>query len=114
MTAVLTADGQQVPVARVARSERIAALAQRHGALAVLLLAVLVAALVFALAHTYQGALGAAATALVALGFTALFVASNSIWLPIAVHALIDLRVLVLWRGDSRLDPTPGPDETPG
>jgi len=64
--------------------------------------AVLGAALVFALAHTYQGALGAVATALMALGFTALFVASHSLWLPIIAHALVDLRVLLLWRGDSR------------
>jgi membrane protease YdiL (CAAX protease family) len=73
--------------------------------------AVLVAALVFALAHTYQGALGAVATALMALGFTALFVASHSLWLPIVVHALVDLRVLLLWRGgDSRVAAMPGPD----
>jgi membrane protease YdiL (CAAX protease family) len=64
--------------------------------------AVLVAALVFALAHTYQGPLGSVATALLALGFTALFVASHALWLPIVVHALVDLRVLLLWRGDSR------------
>jgi membrane protease YdiL (CAAX protease family) len=64
--------------------------------------AVLVAALVFALAHTYQGALGAVATALMALGFTALFVASHALWLPMMVHAVVDLRVLLLWRGDSR------------
>jgi ribose transport system permease protein len=38
---------QQIPVARVAASERVAALAQRHGALAVLSLAVVLAALVF-------------------------------------------------------------------
>ncbi|HUQ97835.1 MAG TPA: CPBP family intramembrane glutamic endopeptidase [Gemmatimonadaceae bacterium] len=63
--------------------------------------AVLVAAVVFALAHTYQGVLGAVATALMALGFTALFVASHSLWLPIMAHALVDLRVLILWRGDS-------------
>jgi galactofuranose transport system permease protein len=41
------ADEQQIPVSRVARSERLAALAQRHGALAVLVLTVVVAALAF-------------------------------------------------------------------
>ena len=76
--------------------------------------AVLVAALVFALAHTYQGASAAVATALVGLGLTALFVASHSLWLPIVVHALIDLRVLLLWRGDSRVAPTPEPDGPAG
>jgi membrane protease YdiL (CAAX protease family) len=73
---------------------------------------VLVAAALFALAHTYQGPLGAVVTALMALGFTALFVASNSLWLPIVIHALIDLRVLLLWRGSSRVAPTPESDET--
>ena len=76
--------------------------------------AVLVAALVFALAHTYQGALGAVATALMALGLTALFVASHSLWLPITIHALVDLRVLLLWRGDSRAAQAPEPDATAG
>jgi membrane protease YdiL (CAAX protease family) len=45
-----------------------------------------------------------------ALGFTALFVASHSLWLPIVVHALVDLRVLLLWRGDSRAAAMPGRD----
>lgn len=73
--------------------------------------AVLVAALVFALAHTYQGAWGAVATAVMAVGLTALFVASHSLWLPILVHVLIDLRVLLLWRGDPRVR-TSAPDGT--
>ena len=64
--------------------------------------AVLVAALVFALAHTYQGALGAVTTAVMALGLTALFVISHSLWLPIMVHILVDLRILLLWRGGAR------------
>jgi membrane protease YdiL (CAAX protease family) len=74
--------------------------------------AALVAALVFALAHTYQGALGAVATALMALIFTALFVASHSLWLPIMVHALVDLRVLLLWPGESRVAPAQERDGT--
>jgi membrane protease YdiL (CAAX protease family) len=76
--------------------------------------AVLVAALVFALAHMYQGAPGAVATALMALGFTALFVASHSLWLPIVAHALIDLRVLLLWRGGARVPDAPAPDGAAG
>ena len=68
--------------------------------------AVLVAAVVFAMAHTYQGALSVVATALMALVFTALFVASHALWLPIIVHALVDLRALLLWRGDSRVSGT--------
>jgi membrane protease YdiL (CAAX protease family) len=73
---------------------------------------VLVAAMLFALAHTYQGVLGAVSTALMALGFTALFVASHSLWLPMVVHALIDLRILLLWRGDSHIAPAVGHDRT--
>jgi uncharacterized protein len=76
--------------------------------------AVLVAALMFALAHTYQGASGAVATALMALGLTALFVASHSLWLPIMVHALVDLRVLLLWRGNARGNLTPEQDGAAG
>jgi membrane protease YdiL (CAAX protease family) len=60
---------------------------------------VLVAAAVFALAHTYQGPLGVVVTTFLALGFTALFVASGSLWMPMAVHALIDLRVLLSLAG---------------
>lgn len=74
--------------------------------------AVLVAAVVFAPEHTYQGALGVATTALMALGMTALFVASRSLCLPIMVHTLIDLRVLLLWPGDSRPAPAQEPDGT--
>lgn len=73
---------------------------------------VLVAAAVFALAHTYQGPLGAIVTTLMALGFTALFVASGSVWMPMAVHALIDLRIVLLWRDDSRVARAPEPDRT--
>lgn len=76
--------------------------------------AALVAALVFALAHTYQGALGAVITTLMALGLTALFVVSHSLWLPTMVHALVDLRVLLLWPGDSSVARTPGPDGAAG
>ncbi|MGZ8457901.1 MAG: CPBP family intramembrane glutamic endopeptidase, partial [Gemmatirosa sp.] len=63
---------------------------------------------------TYQGPLGTGATALMALGLTALFVASHSLWLPILVHALVDLRVLLLWRGDPRVAQATGPDGTTG
>jgi membrane protease YdiL (CAAX protease family) len=71
--------------------------------------AVLVAALMFAVAHTYQGVTGVVATGLMALGFTALFVASGSLWLPMLMHVLVDLRVLLLWRGHA-----PNEDEHTG
>jgi membrane protease YdiL (CAAX protease family) len=42
---------------------------------------------------------GVVVTTFLALGFTALFVASGSLWMPMAVHALIDLRVLLSLAG---------------
>lgn len=32
-------------------------------------------------------------------------VVSDSLWLPIMLHALTDLRILLLWRGESRSQP---------
>jgi membrane protease YdiL (CAAX protease family) len=75
---------------------------------------VLVAALVFAVAHTHQRAAAAAGTALAAVGFTALFVASGSRWLPIVLHALVDLRFLLLCTGDQRAPAPPTPAPSPG
>lgn len=55
-----------------------------------------VAALIFGIDHGYQGVMGILSTGVLALVFTALFFISGSLWLPIVVHALIDLRVLLL------------------
>jgi|GEM_PF-298839 len=54
------------------------------------------AALVFGLLHLYQGALGVVATTMLGLGFSALYVVSGSIVLVMVLHALLDLRTLVL------------------
>ncbi|MBN9606341.1 MAG: CPBP family intramembrane metalloprotease [Actinomycetales bacterium] len=54
------------------------------------------AAVVFALMHVYQGPLGVLATGVLGLVFSAVYVVSGWIWLPIALHALVDLRSLVL------------------
>ena len=57
---------------------------------------VLVGALVFALAHTYQGVTGML-TALVLGGCLAvLYLGSGSLLLPVLYHVLVDLRVLLL------------------
>jgi membrane protease YdiL (CAAX protease family) len=61
--------------------------------------AFLLAAVVFGIDHGYQGWTGVALTGAIALIFTALFVLSGSLWLPMVVHALLDLRILVLLRG---------------
>ncbi len=58
--------------------------------------AAVVAVAVFAVAHVYQGVAGALGTALLGALLSGLYVYSGSLLLPIAVHALIDLRSLVL------------------
>ena len=54
------------------------------------------AAIVFGLLHIYQGAPGILFAFLLGLVFTALYVLSGNILVPIVLHALIDLRSLVL------------------
>lgn len=54
------------------------------------------AALLFGLVHAYQGAVGIIATFVVGAVLTLLYLASGQIWLVIGLHALIDIRALVL------------------
>ena len=54
------------------------------------------AALIFGIDHGYQGITGMLATGVLALVFTALFLITGSLWIPMVVHALLDLRVLLL------------------
>ncbi len=83
------------------------------------------AALVFGLLHLYQGAIGVAFSTVLGVVFTALYVLSGSIWLPIVTHALLDLRSLVLipiavggaWRTEPPRTPrrsTPAAPPSPG
>jgi len=58
--------------------------------------AAIVAVAVFAVAHVYQGAGGMLATGLLGAVLAALYVATGSLLLPIIVHAVLDLRGLVL------------------
>jgi len=55
-----------------------------------------IAALIFGMLHLYQGPLGILAAALLGLVFAALYVLTGSIAAPIVLHALVDLRSLVL------------------
>ncbi|HEY6746988.1 MAG TPA: CPBP family glutamic-type intramembrane protease [Mycobacteriales bacterium] len=57
---------------------------------------VLVSALAFAVAHTYQGVGGMATAGVLGGGFAVLFLGSGSLLLPVLYHVLIDLRLLVL------------------
>ena len=56
--------------------------------------AIIAAAAVFALDHVYQGARGAVVAFVIGLALTGLFVMAGSLWLPITIHAAIDLRLL--------------------
>lgn len=52
---------------------------------------VFVAALVFGVGHSYQGAANALRVTLVAIVFGAYYLLTGSVWLPIVAHALLDL-----------------------
>jgi len=58
--------------------------------------AFVLAALVFGALHAYQGWVGVLATSVVGVLFTVLYVVSGSIVLAMLVHALFDLRTLVV------------------
>lgn len=58
--------------------------------------ALIVAGLAFGLAHAYQGPLGMALTGLAGYTLAALYVTTGSLLLPIIVHALVDLRILLV------------------
>jgi len=57
---------------------------------------VLLAALIFGLAHLYQGLQGIIITTIMGIFFGLLFMATGNLLLPIILHAFIDLRVLLL------------------
>lgn len=50
-----------------------------------------VAALLFGMAHAYQGSQGVLQTGLVGLGLVILYVLSGSLWIPMVVHAFLDV-----------------------
>lgn len=54
------------------------------------------AAVVFGLLHVYQGPVGVVATTVLGMAFSALYVVSGSILLVMVLHALLDLRTLVV------------------
>jgi uncharacterized protein len=58
--------------------------------------AAVVAAVIFGIDHGYQGWVGMITTGILALVFTALFFITGTLWIPIVVHALLDLRILAL------------------
>ena len=58
--------------------------------------ALVVAAVLFGLAHSYQGPLGVLSATLAGVLMCVLYVASGTLLVPMALHALIDLRFAVL------------------
>jgi uncharacterized protein len=81
---------------------------------------VLVSALAFAVAHTYQGVVGMLTAGVLGGGFAVLFLGTGSLLLPVLLHALIDLRLLVLsvrtprHRAGPGVAPTFSPRPPPG
>jgi hypothetical protein len=69
------------------------------------LVLVAIAAAIFGLAHVYQGVVGVVVTGVLGAVFCALYFASGTLWLPIVIHALIDLRAAVM----PSLTPMPKP-----
>src|ERR1700728_1530956 len=63
-----------------------------------LLTALGISSIAFGMAHGYQGLAGILGTALLGAFMAVIFVVTGSLWLPIALHAIIDLRVLFLLR----------------
>lgn len=68
-----------------------------------------VAAVIFGIDHGYQGLFGIVATAILALVFTALFMITGTLWIPMLVHALLDLRVLLLMAASGPVTDRPRP-----
>lgn len=61
-------------------------------------LALVVSSVCFGLGHGYQGLSGILSTGLVGAMMSAIFFATGSLWLPMILHAFIDLNILLLLR----------------
>ncbi len=70
--------------------------------------AMVISAAVFGLAHAYQGWKGVVGTGLLGLGLAFVYVVTGSLLPSMALHALVDLRILVLWRPTAHPEPVEG------
>ena len=72
--------------------------------------AIVIIATAFGVAHLYQGPRGILLTGLVGAYFTWLVLSTGSLWPAMALHALLDLRVLALGdlEPDAPAEPPPG------
>jgi membrane protease YdiL (CAAX protease family) len=62
------------------------------------LVAVIASSVIFGAAHLYQGVAGVISTAILGLLFSAIFLTTGTLAVPMILHALIDLRVLLILR----------------
>jgi membrane protease YdiL (CAAX protease family) len=60
--------------------------------------ALFIAAVIFGLQHLYQGMAGAASTVVIGLLLSLLFLLTGNLLLPMILHAIMDLRMLVILR----------------
>ncbi|MCL6453919.1 MAG: CPBP family intramembrane metalloprotease [Alicyclobacillus sp.] len=58
------------------------------------ILTVVITALIFAIAHLYQGWTGMLAAGVIGVVFAFIYLSTGALWLPIFLHALVDLRAL--------------------
>jgi membrane protease YdiL (CAAX protease family) len=63
--------------------------------------ALVMSACVFGIAHVYQGIMGMVQTAILGAVFGVLFVTTGSLFFPMVLHALVDLRILLILREKS-------------
>lgn len=62
--------------------------------------ALILSSCVFGFAHLYQGVVGIVQTTILGAIFGLIFIVTGSLLLPMALHALIDLRILLILRAD--------------
>jgi membrane protease YdiL (CAAX protease family) len=63
-------------------------------------IALAIASISFGLAHGYQGISGIIGTGLIGAVMAVIFLSTGSLWMPMALHAILDLRILFLLRGE--------------
>lgn len=61
-------------------------------------IALAIASISFGLAHGYQGISGIIGTGLIGAVMAVIFLSTGSLWMPMALHAILDLRILLLLR----------------
>ncbi|MHB8841104.1 MAG: CPBP family intramembrane glutamic endopeptidase, partial [Candidatus Aquicultor sp.] len=66
-----------------------------------LIAVVVISSVIFGFGHAYQGLKGIIGTGILGLGLAVLYVATGSLLLSMVIHALVDVRVLLVWRPES-------------